>query len=406
MKIIFIIISFMLVYYYFINRNKLDIFTLAFLCCQFYFIPGWFGFTTRVYDDGTREFIKCSNELYCVFLLTIIFLFVFTLVSDKRSKVLPVKFGKNVDFTLLTNICSFILIIVLILFIFINGENVFGKSKLEYIDNIGVIYQILRYLIPIVFLFGVINKNTIAYIVSSLGIIIDLYMSNRTVSLICIVTFILVYIYNNKKNYIYKYKKYLIIIPIVCISFLVFERIIEPIQKKDWIELNRRIFNVETYMDSIIVSEPFVTQTILEEVIQNNYKVKENTITNYFNEDRNTFNDNFQPDLFPNITKYKMAENIWAEGYSNYGFLGIIIISFIYSFSIYILNTCILKFKNSIYIPYIYIVSANWIFFIHRGSVGNQITRQKNILLVFGSCLLLAYAFKIIRKRINSWKEY
>ena len=200
MKIIFIIISFMLVYYYFINRNKLDIFTLAFLCCQFYFIPGWFGFTTRVYDDGTRDFIKCSNELYCVFLLTIIFLFVFTLVSDKRSKVLPVKFSKNADFTLLINICSFILIIVLILFIFINGENVFGKSKLEYIDNIGVIYQILRYLIPIVFLFGVINKNTVAYLVSSLGIIIDLYMSNRTVLLICKETFILVYFYNKKKN--------------------------------------------------------------------------------------------------------------------------------------------------------------------------------------------------------------
>lgn len=405
MRIIFIIISLVLFYYYFVYRNKLDIFTLAFLCCEFYFMPGWFGFTTRVYDDRTREFVKCSDTLYYVFLITIIFLFIFTLISDKKLVLPQIESSKNIDITLMTNICSFILIVILILFITVNGEDVFGKSKLEYIGDIGVIYQILRYLIPIVFLFAVINKNIIAYLTSSVGIIIDLYMSNRTVSLICIVIFVLFYIYNNDKKHIYTYKKYLIIILLICISFLVFERIIEPIQKKDWTEVNRRIANVDTYVDSIIVSEPFVTQTILEEVIQKNYKVKENTITSYFYKNRSTFNDNFQSDLFPKITRYKMAENIWAEAYANYDFLGILIMSFIYSLNIFILNILILKLKNSIYTPYIYILSANWIFFLHRGSVVNQLTRQKNILLVFGSCLLAAYIFNIARKRLSLWKK-
>ena len=232
MRIIFIIISLVLFYYYFVYRNKLDIFTLAFLCCEFYFMPGWFGFTTRVYDDRTREFVKCSDTLYYVFLITIIFLFIFTLISDKKLVLPQIESSKNIDITLMTNICSFILIVILILFITVNVEDVFGKSKLEYIGNIGVIYQILRYLIPIVFLFAVINKNIIAYLTSSVGIIIDLYMSNRTVSLICIVIFVLFYIYNNDKKHIYTYKKYLIIILLICISFLVFERIIEPIQKK------------------------------------------------------------------------------------------------------------------------------------------------------------------------------
>lgn len=417
MQVIFIISSLILFYYYFIYRNKLDIFTIAFLCCEFYFTPGFFGFTTRVFDDRTREYIQCSNKLYSIFILVILFLFIFTLFNGIKNKKISTFFikdnQKKVDiFTgksnykkinpiLVTNICSTILIVIIIIFLIVDGKSVFGKSKIEYMDNIGIIYQILRYLIPIVFAFAMINKNKFAYVVSGIGLSIDLYMSNRTVLLVCIITFVFISIYNKEKKDIYAYKKILIIVTLICVSFLVFERIIEPIQKKDWGELNKRISSVETYVDSIIVSEPFITQTILEEVIKEDYKVKENTTMNLFNEERDTFNDQFQPDLFPKITRYKMAENIWAEVYSNYSLGGVFIMAFMYSFVIYILNICILKFNKSIYLPYLYIVSANWIFFMHRGSVGNQLFRQKNIILVFGVCIIASHIFNILIKRIQ-----
>lgn len=410
MKIIFMLISLAFLYYYFIFRKKLDIFTIAFLCCEFYFMPGFFGFTTRVFDDKSREYIQCSDTLYGIFILIIMFLFIFTIFNDFNNKenifINRDKTNyKKMDITLVANVCTSILTVITILFVIIEGKNVFGKSKLEYINDIGLIYQIFRYLIPIVFAFAIIDKNKFAYIVSGIGICIDLYMSNRTVLLTCIMTFIIIFIYNNKKDYIYKkYKKVLILVPIICISFLVFERIIEPIQKKDWVELNKRVSSVETYIDSIIVSEPFITQTILEEVIQKDYRMEENTIMNIFDKNKKTFNDHFQPDLFPKITRYKMAENIWAEIYSNYRLVGIFIMAFIYSFIIYMLNKFILTFER-IYLPYLYIVSTNWIFFIHRGSVGNQLIRQKNIILVFGVCIIVSYIFNIFKKRSVAWKK-
>lgn len=99
-----------------------------------------------------------------------------------------------------------------------------------------------------------------------------------------------------------------------------------------------------------------------------------------------------------------MAENIWAEIYSNYRLVGIFIMAFIYSFIIYMLNKFILTFER-IYLPYLYIVSTNWIFFIHRGSVGNQLIRQKNIILVFGVCIIVSYIFNIFKKRSVAWKK-
>lgn len=409
MQIIFIISGLILIYYYFIYRDKLDIFTIAFLCCEFYFTPGFFGFTTRVFDDKTRHYVQCSNELYFIFILVILLLFIFTVLSDfnrKKTKLYFNKFNqKDINIRLVSNVCTIILMVIIILFLLTEGRYVFGKSKLEYINNIGLIYQILRYLVPIVFSFAIIDKNKLGYLVSGIAISIDLYMSNRTVVLLCIIIFILISIYNNNKNDIYKYKKILIAIPLICISFLIFERIIEPIQKKDWSEFNKRISSVETYIDSVIVSEPFITQTILEEVIQKDYKVEENTVTNIFNKERSTFNDYFQSDLFPNITRYKMAENIWAEIYVNYDLVGIFIMAFMYSFIIYILNILILKFNKSIYLPYLYVVSATWIFFIHRGSVGNQLFRQKNIILVFGVCIMASYILNMMIKRMKIWRK-
>lgn len=416
MKIIFILSSLIILTYYFIYRSKLDIFTIAFLCCEFYFLPGFFGFTTRIFDDKTREYIKCSDKLYFIFILVIVFLFIFTIFNDKEIHTFFYKYNqkegdvfnskdddKKMDNNLVSYTCTSILIIIIIIFFLIEGKSVFGKSKLEYMGSIGIVYQILRYLIPIVFAFAIVNKNKFSYIASAIGISIDLYMSNRTVLLLCILTFILAFIYKYDKKNIYKYKKILIIIPIICISFLVFERIIEPIQKKDWKEFNKRIVSTETYIDAIIVSEPFVTQTILEEVIKKDYRVKNATI-NLFDKN-NTFNNQFQSELFPEITKYRMAENIWAEFYSNYKLIGVFIMAFMYSFIIYILNLCILKLKNSIYLPYLYIVSSNWIFFIHRGSIVNQLLRQKNIILVFGVCIITAYILKICFKSIQVWKE-
>ncbi len=37
----------MLFYYYFVYRNKIDIFILAFICCNFYFITNWIRVITR-----------------------------------------------------------------------------------------------------------------------------------------------------------------------------------------------------------------------------------------------------------------------------------------------------------------------------------------------------------------------
>lgn len=404
MQFLFIIIGGILGYYYFLYRNKFDIFTLAFLCCEFYFMPGFFGFTTRVFDDRSREYIKCSNQIYYVFILVLLWLFIFTLLNDKRVNVVKYKKKIKINTYYVANICSIILIVIISMFLLIDGKDVFGKSKLEYIEQIGVIYQIMRYLIPLVFGFAIMSKSKLAYIISVIGLSIDLYMSNRTVLLLCIMIIILVYIYTNEKKYICnKYKKIFIILPIICGMFFIFERVIEPIQKKDWTEFNRRILSVETYIDSVIVSEPFVTQTILEEVIKTQYTLNENTIVNLLNNKNSTFNDKFQADLFPTITRYKMAENIWAEVYSNYKMLGVMIMSVIYSFIIYILNIFILKFRGSIYMPYLFLVSANWIFFIHRGSVINQFLRQKNIFLVFSVCLISSYTFNMLSRKLKLW---
>lgn len=390
MKYIFIILNIITFYNLIIKRKQFDIFTFGYLSSIIYFSPAFLGFTTRVSDSGMRSYININNELYYIYISVILIIGIFVYIFDKLNISYDTTFELDkLNMNLLSVVSSAILLCVIIAFLVRNGSNVLGKSKLEYIENLGVIYQVLRYCTPIVFGASLLSRNKFSIIVSIISIIIDLYMSNRTTVMICTSMFILNRLFNVDRPFI-KYKKLLISIILSGLFLMVFERVIEPIQKKDWLELNHRLTNINTYIDSIIVSEPFVTQTILEEVIDKGYSVKSNTYTNILNGKKSeTFNSQFQKDLFPDITKYRMAENIWAEGYSNYKWIGVVSLIIIYPSVMFILNLLLYNNKSSLFTPLIYISSINWCFFIHRGSLINQLMRQKNSILVFGVCIIL-----------------
>lgn len=117
--------------------------------------------------------------------------------------------------------------------------------------------------------------------------------------------------------------------------FFMWSQLFFGVRRGRW-ELSReQIARPDTYVNAVRRSEPFVTQGILNEVVRTRFKVPGEHLgeaigvslvpfyTSFF-EAPKSFNDYFQPALFPGV-EYGMANNIWAEAFAEGGFGGVVV---------------------------------------------------------------------------------
>lgn len=398
-KMIFYILILYSIYYFMKKRKCFDFLSLMVFSTLFYFLPTIVGFVTLKESDSI-SYIEIDNKMYKIVILLFLLIILITKFYDKF---LHIRLDEKNNYISLdksfVKFCLYLFIFISILFYTTQGHLMIGKVR-DVSKMVGI-YKVWSNMILILGGVSIISNNRLGIIVSLCGSIFDLYLGDRTMSVILIITLFSYTLIKNCNKNLFSYKKIIILILMVVSPLLMYKKLIGPIQRGDINEFITRATNIETYTNSLVSIEPFTTQCILNEVVSKNYKVEENTLKSVKNlipfskkTYTKTFNEQMQKDLFPKV-KYGMGSNIWAEIYSNSN-IYIVYISCLIYVIIGLLSTVLYeKSPNEFVKVAILISSCFFIFYIHRNSITYQLNLNLRVMYLYFAVVL---SYKVLKK--------
>jgi len=151
------------------------------------------------------------------------------------------------------------------------------------------------------------------------------------------------------------------------------------------------LLDKDIYIDSIVTSEPFLIQNILNTTMVYDYHIGIDglkqlplhllIVPSAFGGDTQIFSTNFKQQFYP-FVEYGMAYNIWAESYAigKWMFLILIILLFVL---ILIVFNYITLIRDRHLKALFYLMSMYWAFYIHRNSIETIITFQRHYVYIY-----------------------
>jgi hypothetical protein len=172
------------------------------------------------------------------------------------------------------------------------------------------------------------------------------------------------------------------------------------------------------YIAALTESEPFVTQSILNEVVRQGFQTESGYIGNQllsgvpggktlFGIDVSgtpTFNDLFQNQIFPTIKTYSVANNPWAQAYAAGGYVGVSILAVVFSSALCILSALFWS-TSGISRAVIAVISTWTAFYFHRNDFMTEIGILKQVIYTAVFAGLFAFCVSVVRSKVNRYLE-
>lgn len=389
MVVIFYILCIVGFIYFFVRERVFDFFSIAYISAIVYFMPGFFGYT---FLPGWFK-IELLLETYIVMCLVISSIIVSALVFDNFSK--DKKNSIKYDFEKSKYIYIAIFIITFISFIMMMltmGSSLFLADKKEMMVNINSWSKIWENAVCIGAVISFSEKKVKSFIFYLVMLAFIMFIGDRTIPAISLIS-IMAIIFNSqgKQKILFSRFKLVLISLVFAVFFFVYKYLYINIKLKMWTQVIEKIMNPNFYIETIKFSEPFAIQTILNEVMRQDFYVGIDHFTGLFNQlipfanklgaSSTTFNSLFQTQLFPGVT-YGMGSNIWAEMWSAGGWGLLLIFIIIFNVVLYIGNKLFKKSYGSLR-NLLVITLSFWSFYIHRSSLEYTVNLNKRIFLLW-----------------------
>jgi hypothetical protein len=196
--------------------------------------------------------------------------------------------------------------------------------------------------------------------------------------------------------------------------FFVYKYLYIYVKEKDWAAIGASLKNPGFYLLSIRGSEPFITQTILNEVLRTGFTVPMEHFKTSLNQfmflagslgaDIRSYNDYFQLTLFPNSYNYGMANNIWAEMWSSGGWPLLTLFIVLFALSL-CFGSWVLKIPN----PELRSIGAMlfmyWAFYLHRNDLNVHLNIEKRLVVLSLIALLGSMIYHDVSRRVRRARE-
>lgn len=190
-------------------------------------------------------------------------------------------------------------------------------------------------------------------------------------------------------------KRYVILILLGGLFVISYQNLKEPLRSNDWTEIGRRLSNPVWYGAGILTSEPFTTQTILNEVIKRDFRTDSSHLwsasehlilfSSSLGAESRRFNDIFQPALFP-LVDHGLANNIWAQMWSAGGWplLSVFIVLHVL---VLMGGSYFLRTRDPALRAGVVLMFSYWAFYVHRNELVVQVGLEKQVLLTWLLCV-------------------
>ncbi|MGY4688463.1 hypothetical protein [Salibacterium sp. K-3] len=406
MQLAYIIISFFQSMYFLFKKRKVDFHTIAFFSSLIYFIPGFLGFVR--YPGGIK--VDLDEKVYIVFLLVQSSIWLTAMACDYLSynqKDTAVLKYSHVEGTGYISRVLISIALVLTAYIIINLNDALLESKNILLPLLGRDYLILRYSAGAALVLSYIERRRVVFILSLTVLVFTFIIGSRSPLALAVIAVIALAFNKNPKSILFvKHFKKLFLILIFGYLIFMGKIFYGSFKREGFLAALRNIFDKEHIIQGFSGMEPLGIQSILNEIMVTDFTTGFTSLKNifyevtilptFYNAETKSFNDMFQPNLFPNAN-HGMAYNIWGEAISIGGFPFLILVIILFNVGIIMFNK-IINSNNNILKAFGAYAGIYWCFYIHRNSLATEFIYIRNIIVVLIIGLVLSVVLTIILK--------
>jgi hypothetical protein len=407
MNILFLLLSNLGLAYFLLIKRRFDWFAVAFFSAMIYFLPGFLGYTSYLSQVEWVE-TPINARAYVVMILVEAAIIIGAIMNDLFPEKARVSY---LDSSKQSNIPTLPIILMLAiggctLLVLTAGTTLWGEEKQILMADLNRAH-ILFYTATIIGMTISFERRRWKYFSAfCIFAVFDLFIGFRlplAISGISILT-----LWLSKKGRIRLLTdswKPLLAVGLLGIFLFFYKEIGFAIRMGDWDLFRSILSEPNTYLAMFITSEPFVIQSILNEVTMLDFSVGWRHLLGIFSQfilfspelgwEEHSFNDLFQMALFPEVT-YGMANNIWAEMWSIGGWLFLLVFIFLFVAFLKIFSF-LLTFCDPSLRSFFAVMASYWAFYIHRNDIGYEIALQKRVVIL----MVLVFLFAILMRNLK-----
>lgn len=404
MHITFILVAIAGLSYFLLCLRQFDFFSVAFFSGCVYFLPGFLGYTVVPIGGVNFATVDLEDQSYLVMIGVLTVICIGAVIFDQMlvgNAPMPSKKEAELAawFAVMLGLVGYVLIILTA------KEVLLDEDKNRVMQSLNRWYILGATAAPIGAVLAFVSKRWSLFLISMILLLFDVYIGFRTSFAIALIAIFTLYLSRCGPQRVVLQNWRLGIIGLLCVCFLfVYKQLYIAVKLGWWDMIIDRLYDAELYTSALLMSEPFNTQAILNEVVVQDFRVGLGHLKDValqfmlFSPDLGgvpiSFNDLFQATLFPSDLDYGMANNIWAEMLSSGGWplLGLFLLCFIVLIAVGSYMTCC---GDPTLVAGAALVFSYWTFYIHRNDLIYQVNLEKRTLLVWAACVVLSQIFTV-----------
>jgi hypothetical protein len=404
MQTFFIIISVIGLIYFFFVKRRFDWFAVAFISACVYFLPGFFGYTSYLTLSGW-DTSPINDTAYGIMLLveTAVLSGAVVndlLIEDKGARTIAESSKGNGH---ILAVFLFLSLFGMGMMLLTTGSAIFDTDKQAMLAQLNRWYILFYTAVMLGCVLSFEYGNRVFFALFCLLALFDVFVGFRMAFALIGIGITTLWLFRRgKQRLLLSSWKPLIAVPAVALFLFFYKQIQFAVKYGDVALLKNLIFDPATYAAMFTQSEPFVVQSILNEVTQQNYTVGMGHLAGVLYQfilfspelgmDAISFNDLFQPALFPE-SDYGMANNIWAEMWSSGGWPLLVLFVIVFVMVLKLLSV-VTQSDRASKRAVVAVMASCWAFYIHRNDITYQIALEKRIVLIAALAFSAAFFIK------------
>lgn len=397
---VFYAVSFFGFMFFCFRRRRFDFVSAAFFGMLIYFMPGFVGLVFNPYFPNHFPIEPISWQAYSVWISAMLGTIITgMLYSPEREN----------NFEELRTSWAFdnaLIIILLTSFVFViiyGGQDIYSPEKDDVLSVQGRWFILFSTITQVCFASFFIQKKYIYFIPAFAAMSFLIFVGFRSYLAISSIA-ILIY-FAHKKGIMSFFRPKYLVTSLLLVFFIFSYKSIYIAVKMGRLDLVSNIILGQDFIYNVLYkSEPFITQSILNEVLLRNYSIDPMSILYSFvaiipflssilGIENSDLSFGFQEQLFPNLD-YGLASNIYANFYSTIGIFGIFIFIISYNF-ILVQMSKRMGGGNSYVRLTIFLLGGFIAFYINRNDLTNSISVINRIIYVIALTYIISKPFEI-----------
>jgi len=400
-RVLYILVALAGAGYFLAARRRVDGFTVAFFAALLYFLPALVGYTLSptTPDSPVKLPVAIEPEAITIMAVVVILIVAAGILWDAWDRNRPPPAWILEDSALATWIALSLGALGVVVTVIESGPAVFTGDKREVIELVGRGHLLWQMGATLGAVLAFTRRDRPGAAAGWALLALDMWIGFRYAFATTLIAVGLLWLSRPSPFRLGVLRpRYWIAILAGGLFVISYQNLKEPLRAGDWEEITERVTNPFWYLNGVLTSEPFTTQTVLNEIVRTDFRTGSDHLlgaTNHlllFTPDLGgevvRFNGLYQPALFP-LVDHGLANNIWAQMWSAGDWPLLVAFGLVFVLGLAAWSR-LLRSPDPAIQAYAAVALAYWGFYAHRNELLGIVGAQKQLFLVTAACVALA----------------